>query len=73
MTDNIKLKVLPQFPASVEASGGVQLVKENGIYRFSLNFGDFAPVSPKPVDPNLHVPVYNIATGEIILVPLSEF
>lgn len=73
MTDAIKLKVLPQFPASVQASGGVQLIKENGVYKFSANFGDFTPVATLPSDPNDHVPVYDIATGQTILVPSSQF
>jgi hypothetical protein len=45
MTDlpNVKLKVLPQFPAAVLDGTGIDVTSSNGTYRFDLDFGDFAP------------------------------
>ena len=42
---DLQLKVLPIFPARVEATDGITVVKENGTYRFGLDFLGIGQVS----------------------------
>jgi len=76
MTDlpALRLKALVSFPATVTDGSGIDVIKENGNYRFDIAFDDFAPpVAGIPDPANQTVLIWNSATDSYALAPVSLF
>jgi hypothetical protein len=70
MTDAIKLKVLPQFPARLIGRAGIDVTKTTGDYYLDLDFNDFPVVGAVPAG-TTYALIFNPATGQYVQIPIS--
>ncbi|MGX1163739.1 hypothetical protein AB7M16_000005 [Bradyrhizobium sp. USDA 372] len=70
MSDAIKLKVLPKFPAKVIGGAGVDVTVANGDYTFDLDFTDFPVIGTVPAG-TTYALIFNPATGQYAQLPIS--
>jgi hypothetical protein len=66
----LKLKVVPQFPAQVIGGAGVDVVKANGNYTFSLDYTDFPQIGALPTD-KTYALIFDPITGQYVQAPIS--
>src|SRR3974390_1272514 len=69
---NIKVKVLPRFPANVIGRTAITVTKSNGIYYFDTDYSKMEPVASLPADP-LYSLLWDSTTNQYILAPTSVF
>jgi len=72
LPSNIKVTVLPRFPAQVIGRTAITVNKTNGIYNFDIDYSKMTPVASLPADP-LYTLVWDYLTNHYILAPLSVF
>jgi len=66
---NVRVNIGSPFPATVKGSGVIGVLKQNGIWTISLNFGALLPAATTIVDPaNSYILVWNALTGLFSLV-----
>ncbi|MET3308116.1 hypothetical protein [Bradyrhizobium diazoefficiens] len=70
MTDAIKLKVLPQFPARLIGRAGIDVTKNNGDYYLDLDYTDFPVVGSVPPG-TTYALVFDPSTGKYVQMPIS--
>ncbi|MBR0747392.1 hypothetical protein JQ582_25995 [Bradyrhizobium japonicum] len=70
MTDAIKLKVLPQFPARLIGRAGIDVAKTNGDYYLDLDYNDFPIITSVPAGATYAL-VFDPATGRYAQLPIS--
>ena len=70
---NIKVRVLPRFPANVIGRTGIAVNKVNGIYYFDLNYPS-VPIAPTvPTGTVPYTLMWDSVSGTYTLIPLSSF
>jgi hypothetical protein len=70
---NIKVRVLPRFPANVVGRTGIAVNKTNGVYYFDLNYPGL-PISPTaPTGTIPYTLMWDSVSGTYTLIPLSSF
>jgi hypothetical protein len=70
---NIKVRVLPRFPANVIGRTGIAVNKVNGIYYFDLNYPS-VPIAPTvPTGSVPYTLMWDSVSGTYTLIPLSSF
>jgi hypothetical protein len=70
---NIKVRVLPRFPANVVGRTGIAVTKTNGVYYFDLNYPGL-PISPTaPTGTIPYTLMWDSVSGTYTLIPLSSF
>jgi hypothetical protein len=68
---NVRVNIGAPFPATVKGGGVIGVLKQNGIWTITLNFGGLAQF-PTIADPtNSFVLIWNALTGLFTLVPPS--
>lgn len=68
---NLRVNVNVPFPALVAGGPAIDVIKQNGIWTLSLDYGEFVP-SPTIADPaNSYVLVWNAISGLFTLAPAS--
>jgi hypothetical protein len=70
---NIKVRVLPRFPANVVGRTGISVTKTNGVYYFDLNYPGFPIVPTIPAGTTPYTLMWDSVSGTYILVPVSSF
>lgn len=70
MSDAIKLKVLPQFPAKVIGGAGIDVTKQDGAFQFDLDYNDFPTIGAVPAGATYAL-IFNPATGQYAQLPIS--
>src|SRR4051812_31318594 len=70
MTDAIKLKVLPQFPAQLIGRAGIDVTKTNGDYYLDLDYNDFPVIGSVPTG-TTYALIFDPAAGTYAQVPIS--
>jgi hypothetical protein len=70
---NIKVRVLPRFPANVVGRTGIAVNKVNGVYYFDLNYPS-VPIAPTvPTGSVPYTLMWDSVSGTYTLIPLSSF
>jgi hypothetical protein len=70
---NIKVRVLPRFPANVIGRTGIAVNKVNGVYYFDLNYPS-VPIAPTvPTGTVPYTLMWDSVSGTYTLIPLSSF
>jgi hypothetical protein len=70
---NIKVRVLPRFPANVVGRTGIAVSKVNGVYYFDLNYPS-VPIAPTvPTGTVPYTLMWDSVSGTYTLIPLSSF
>ena len=69
---NIKVNVLPRFPAQVIGRTAITVTKASGIYNFDIDYSKMLPVTSLPAAP-LYTLVWNSDTNQYILSSLGAF
>jgi hypothetical protein len=70
---NIKVRVLPRFPANVIGRTGIAVSKVNGVYYFDLNYPS-VPIAPTvPTGSVPYTLMWDSVSGTYTLIPLSSF
>src|SRR6516225_637177 len=70
---NIKVRVLPRFPANVIGRTGIAVNKVNGVYYFDLNYPS-VPIAPTvPTGSVPYTLMWDSVSGTYTLIPLSSF
>jgi hypothetical protein len=68
---NLRVNVGVPFPALVSGGPAIDVIKQNGIWTLSLDYGEFVP-SPLIADPaNSYVLIWNAISGLFSVVPAS--
>ena len=68
---NMKVKVVPRFPAQVLGREGIAVTKQNGIYYFDLDYADFPPQSSIPAGMSPYQLMWDPVSNSYILVNAS--
>jgi len=66
----LRIKSIPQFPASVVGGDGIEVVRDGGEYTIDLAWGEFATTGDIPADS--YVLTYEPVAGTYVLVALSS-
>src|SRR5215472_19112470 len=69
---NMKVSVLPRFPAQVIGRTAITVTKASGIYNFDIDYSKMLPVTSLPAAP-LYTLVWNSDTNQYILASLGSF
>ncbi|MBR0741154.1 hypothetical protein JQ581_29905 [Bradyrhizobium liaoningense] len=70
MSDAIRLKVLPKFPAKLIGGAGIDVTIANGHYTFDLDYADFPVIGAVPAG-TTYALIFNPATGQYAQLPIS--
>lgn len=68
----IKLKVLPQFPASVIGGNAISVTKLNGTYTIDFNVGELAPFGSVAEPAATYVVLWNSSHNVFGKVSLTD-
>ncbi|QOG23164.1 hypothetical protein [Bradyrhizobium sp. SEMIA] len=72
MSDAIKLKVLPKFPAKLTGRAGIDVTKQNGEFLLDLDFADFPVIASVPAG-TTYALIFDPATGKYAQLPVALF
>ncbi|QOZ68893.1 hypothetical protein [Bradyrhizobium arachidis] len=70
MSEAIKLKVLPQFPAKLTGRAGVDVTKQNGEFLLDLDYSDFPVIGSMPAGAT-YVLIYDPSTKSYLQIPIT--
>ena len=68
---NLRVNVNVPFPALVAGGPAIDVIKQNGIWTLSLDYGEFVPSPTIPDPANSYVLVWNAISGLFTLAPAS--
>ncbi|WP_340667845.1 hypothetical protein [Bradyrhizobium ottawaense] len=70
MSDAIRLKVLPKFPAKLTGRAGIDVTKQNGEYFLDLDYSDFPQIGAVPAG-TIYALIFDPATAQYSQLPIS--